>query len=136
VDADPAQMRQLFQNLIGNALKYHRPGVPPVVKVWGESGTGDQGIATREKTPVPSPHSQVTIIIEDNGIGFNEKHAERIFQPFQRLVGKSEYEGSGMGLAICRKVVERHGGSITATSTPGDGTKFIVTLPCSQPGQG
>ena len=69
------------------------------------------------------------IYVEDNGIGFEEQYLERIFQPFQRLHGMSQYEGSGMGLAICRKIVERHSGTITARSTPGKGTTFIIALP-------
>ncbi len=70
--------------------------------------------------------------MEDNGIGFDEKYLDRIFQPFQRLHGRSQYEGTGMGLAICRKIVERHGGTITAKSTPGKGATFIITLPVKQ----
>jgi signal transduction histidine kinase len=71
----------------------------------------------------------VKIFVQDNGIGFEQENAERIFQPFQRLVGRSQFEGSGMGLAICRKIVERHGGEINVQSKPGEGTTFIVTLP-------
>ena len=113
ISADPIQMRQLFQNLIGNALKFHKPGENPMVQVRCVSNT-DSGCQ---------------IIVEDNGIGFEEQYTERIFAPFQRLHGRSEYEGTGMGLAICKKIVERHGGSITVTSTPGTGTCFIVRLP-------
>jgi PAS domain S-box-containing protein len=109
---DPLQLRQLLQNLIGNALKYHRMETPPVVKVH-----------TRQ---IPGG---VQILVEDNGIGFDQSEAEIIFQPFQRLVGRRQYEGSGMGLAICRRIVERHGGEITARSEPGRGSTFIVTLP-------
>ncbi len=116
VEADPLQMRQLMQNLIGNALKYHRRDVPPVVKVYS------QPVADRAR-------DQCQILIDDNGIGFEEIYAERIFTIFQRLHGRSEYEGTGVGLAVCRKIVERHGGSITARSTPGAGSSFIVTLP-------
>ena len=116
IQADPTQMRQLLQNLIGNALKFHREGVPPVIKLHAQ-------ISEVFET------SEVSITVEDNGIGFNEKYLDRLFQPFQRLHGRQEYEGSGMGLAICRKIVERHGGSITARSTPGQGTTFIVVLP-------
>jgi PAS domain S-box-containing protein len=112
VQGDRSQMRQLFQNLIGNALKY-RGRNKPVVRVYGENGSG--------VTPA-------RIYVEDNGIGFEEKYLDRIFQPFQRLHGRSEYEGTGMGLAICRKIVERHGGSITARSRPGEGSTFIVEL--------
>ena len=74
----------------------------------------------------------VEILVKDNGIGFDEKYLDRIFQPFQRLHGRSQYEGTGMGLAICRKIVERHGGTITAKSAPGKGPTFIVTLPVKQ----
>jgi light-regulated signal transduction histidine kinase (bacteriophytochrome) len=111
VAGDPNQLRQLFQNLIANAVKYHRPGVKTVIKIYGE------GNGTRR------------IFVEDNGIGFDESYMEKIFQPFQRLHGRNEYSGIGMGLAICRKIVERHGGTITARSTPGKGSTFIVTLP-------
>jgi PAS domain S-box-containing protein len=115
ISADPTQMRQLFQNLIGNALKFHKQGEKPMVQVRSVCNT-DSGCQ---------------IILEDNGIGFEEQYLDRIFAPFQRLHGRSEYEGTGMGLAICKKIVERHGGSITATSTPGKGTAFIINLPFS-----
>ncbi len=125
IEADPLQIRQLMQNLISNALKFHLPGVQPIVKVNSQPLDIEQG--TVKKLEVN--HWQITI--EDNGIGFDEKYLDRIFNVFQRLHNRSEYEGTGMGLAICRKVVERHGGSITATSTPGQGAKFIITLPTS-----
>lgn len=115
VMGDRIQLAQLFQNLIGNALKFHKPGQPPVVKVWSEIQPGPAGICR--------------IMIEDNGIGFDEKYLDRVFQIFQRLHGRNEYEGTGIGLAICRKIVDRHGGSITASSAPGKGAKFIVALP-------
>ncbi|MFP5213681.1 MAG: PocR ligand-binding domain-containing protein [Acidobacteriota bacterium] len=114
INAEPTQMRQLFQNLIGNGLKFHKEGVRPVVKVRGT--LTDAG--------------ELRIVVEDNGIGFDEKHLEKVFAPFQRLHGRSSrYEGAGMGLAICKRIVERHGGSITANSMPGEGSAFIVTLP-------
>ncbi len=114
VEADPTQMRQLFQNLIGNALKFHRHEEKPLIKVQCTASDG----------------SSFRIIVEDNGIGFNERYMDRIFSPFQRLHGKnSQYEGTGMGLAICKKIVERHGGAIEAQSKPGEGSTFIVTLP-------
>lgn len=118
IEADPAQMRQLFQNLIGNALKFHRPDVPPQVKLYHEC-TPDE--------------KSVIIYVEDNGIGFDERFLSRIFQPFQRLHGRAEFEGSGIGLAVCRKITERHYGSLTARSAPGKGSTFIVTLPVQQP---
>ncbi len=111
--ADGSQMRQLLQNLIGNALKFHRPGSPPVVRVYTE--TAD---------------ATLRLVIEDDGIGFDEKYLDRIFTVFQRLHGRSQYEGTGIGLAICRKIAQRHGGDITATSAPGKGAKFVVSLPC------
>jgi PAS domain S-box-containing protein len=119
--ADKVQMAQLFQNLVGNALKFHKPEEKPLVKV-------------RSETPAPEAPESHRIIVEDNGIGFDEKYLERIFQVFQRLHARSEYEGSGIGLSICRKIVERHGGNITATSAPGSGARFIITLPPRPPG--
>ena len=112
IDADPTQMRQLLQNLIGNGLKFHRPEEGPVVKV--EARLLDQ---------------MCQITIQDNGIGFDIKYLDRILKIFQRLHGRSQYEGTGIGLAICRKIVERHSGSITAKSTLGQGATFIVFLP-------
>jgi PAS domain S-box-containing protein len=121
IEADRDQMQHLFQNLIGNALKYHRPDIPPVVKISSRvnSSNGEYG---------PS----ITLTIEDNGIGFDEQYAERIFQPFQRLHGRGEYEGTGIGLAICQKIVDRHKGKITATSHEGVGSTFLVQLPIRQ----
>ena len=115
VQADPLQMRQLMQNLIGNALKFRRPDEPPVVRVEGEPSNGE-----------------VHIAVSDNGIGFDQKYVDRIFKLFQRLHERGAYEGSGMGLAICRKIVERHGGHITAQSEPGRGTTFLIDLPAGQ----
>ena len=119
LDADSTQMRQLFQNLIGNALKFHRAGESPVVRVRGRVEGGE-----------------AEVVVEDNGIGFDEKYVDRIFGVFQRLHGRTEYAGTGVGLAICRKVVERHGGRIAVRSTPGKGSTFIVTLPVKQPKRG
>lgn len=118
IHGDRGQMAQLLQNLIGNALKFQKPGEAPVVKVYSEFLTVQTGGADAWQ-----------VVVEDHGIGFDEKYRERIFQIFQRLHGRSEYEGTGIGLAICRKIVDRHGGSITAYSTPGAGAKFVITLP-------
>ena len=123
IDADPGQMRQLLQNLISNALKFHRKGEPPVVKVHSHPLDGQRS---------STGNGSCQIVVEDNGIGFDEKYLDRIFATFQRLHGRYEYEGSGIGLAICRKNAERHGGTITAKSTPGQGTAFIVTVPVQQ----
>jgi two-component system CheB/CheR fusion protein len=120
IDADPLQMRRLLQNLIGNALKYRREDEPPVVQL-SSSRPGAR---------------QLTITVRDNGIGFNDQYAEKIFKMFERLHGRMEYEGSGIGLAICRKIVERHGGTISATSAAGQGATFNVTLPIRQPSAG
>jgi signal transduction histidine kinase len=137
VDADPLQVRQLMQNLIGNALKYKRPDVPPVVKISGVAlldGVAASASGPASTAAVADPaHERCQILIEDNGIGFEEVYAEKIFTIFQRLHGRTEYEGTGVGLAVCRKIVERHGGTITARSTPGKGSVFIVTLPMRQP---
>jgi signal transduction histidine kinase len=125
IDADPVQIGQLLQNLIGNALKFHRAEEAPVVKIQGRL-LDDQG---RRPDENPPPHGRCQITVEDNGIGFDEKYLDRIFTVFQRLHGRSEYEGTGVGLAVCRKIAERHGGSITARSTPGRGATFAVMLP-------
>ncbi len=114
--ADPLHMRQLFQTLIGNALKFHREGHPPHIRIS----------ATRSQY---GPDAAWEIAVGDNGIGFDEKYLDRIFRPFQRLHERSAYDGCGIGLAICRKIVERCSGTITARSTPGDGSTFLVTLP-------
>lgn len=123
IAADPVQMRQLFQNLIGNALKFHQPSVAPVVKISSQ--------LVQEPT---APYPVYAIEVADNGIGFEEKYGTRIFQPFQRLHGARSYEGTGMGLAICRRIVERHGGVISTRSQPGVGTTFMITLPAAHPG--
>ncbi|OGL21828.1 hypothetical protein A2707_00545 [Candidatus Saccharibacteria bacterium RIFCSPHIGHO2_01_FULL_45_15] len=118
IHADPMQMRQLFQNLIGNALKFHRPDIPPNVII--------------ESTiikPTSNSNGTYEIRVSDNGVGFDEKYLDRIFAVFQRLHGRDSYEGTGIGLAVCRKIVERHNGEITATSTPGKGSTFIIRLP-------
>jgi signal transduction histidine kinase len=127
VEADPLQVRQLMQNLIGNALKYHRTEEPPVVKVTGST------LAPEPNGETEAGRELCQILIEDNGIGFEQIYAERIFTIFQRLHGRNEYEGTGVGLAVCRKIVERHGGSIKARSAPGQGSTFLVTLPVRQP---
>ena len=113
IECDRMQMTQLFQNLISNALKFHKKGAPPMIHINHrllENGLHE-------------------IRVQDQGIGFDEKYRERIFKPFERLHGNSEYEGTGMGLAICRKIVQRHGGKLTAQSSLQEGTTFIVSLP-------
>ncbi len=133
IDADPSQMRQLFQNLIGNALKFHRPDEKPVIKIYSKnySLTGGSFVIEGKQIHTDGDNS-CEIVIEDNGIGFEEKYLDRIFTVFQRLHGRAEYEGSGIGLAVCRKIVERQGGTITASSQPGKGSAFFITLPVKQ----
>lgn len=128
VEADATQMRQLLQNLIGNALKFHRKDETPVVKVFARTPAGTE--VFRRGVTMPQRYE---LCVEDNGIGFDEKYLDRIFTVFQRLHGRGEYEGTGVGLAICRKIALRHGGDITARSEPGKGATFIVTLPSQQP---
>jgi light-regulated signal transduction histidine kinase (bacteriophytochrome) len=125
VEASVSQMRQLFQNILGNGLKFHREE-RPLIKVSGKEVNAPMGKEVSPDGP------WVEIRVDDNGIGFDEKYLDRIFQPFQRLHGRSQYEGTGIGLAICRKIVERHGGTITAKSTPGKGSTFIIVLPVEQ----
>lgn len=114
VNADRTQMRQLLQNLLANALKFQSPGQRPEVAITAQrlDSAGAWEIS-----------------VKDNGIGFEEAYAERIFRPFQRLHARQEYAGSGMGLAICRKIVQRHGGTLVARSAPGAGSTFVITLP-------
>ncbi len=123
VEADPTRMRQLFQNLIGNALKFARPGVPPLVTVRMAPVDGERPAEVRADGEL------CRVLIEDNGIGFEQKHAEKIFGVFQRLHARSEYEGTGIGLALCRRIVDGHGGRLAARSVPGEGTTFDIILP-------
>ncbi len=123
IDADRTQMRQLLQNLVGNALKFQRPGVTPVVTVSAE--------IIRNEHFDDQPDMCV-LRVADNGIGFDNKYKDQIFTIFQRLHGRNEYEGTGIGLATVRKIVERHGGLIDADGIEGQGATFIVTLPIQQ----
>lgn len=116
VTADPAQIRQLFLKLIGNSIKFRQPDVPPSIRISGSETEVHRKQAVR-------------VAIEDNGIGFEAHYAKQIFSPFERLHGRSRFEGTGMGLAIAKRIVERHGGRITARSTIGKGSVFEITLP-------
>ncbi len=113
IEANAPQMRQLFQNLISNSIKFHKQGMLPKIKIYGK----------------PVPKKCWKIFIEDQGIGFDEKYLDRIFKPFERLHGVDSFEGTGMGLAICKKIVESHNGTITAKSQPDQGACFLFTLP-------
>jgi signal transduction histidine kinase len=125
IAADRTQMRQLFQNLISNALKFHKPGERPIVHVQAETFPAAAARFDGEAAAL----ARCVISVEDNGIGFDEKHAERIFGAFERLHGRSAYEGTGIGLSIARKIAWRHGGHIDAFGRPGVGSTFTVTLP-------
>ena len=133
LEADPTQMRRLLQNLVGNALKFHREGVAPVVHVRGARAPVTDH---PEADLAPGTEAVVRLVVEDNGIGFEEKFLDRIFMPLQRLNGQRDREGTGIGLAVCRRIAERHGGTIEAESTPGAGSRFTVLLPASPPASG
>lgn len=132
IEADSLQMRMLMQNLIANAIKFHKKGERPVIKVSADIKHQVKAGGDAER----AGKSVCELRVRDNGIGFDLKYLDRIFSIFQRLHGRNEYEGTGIGLATCRKIVERHNGTITADSAPGDGTTFIVCLPVKQTGGG
>jgi len=121
IQADPLQMRQLLLNLLSNALKFQLPDARPVVMI--QARIFNQ----------PSGEEMCELTVSDNGIGFEEIYLEKIFAVFQRLHGRTEYEGTGVGLAVCRRITDRHHGTITAKSQLGQGSAFIVTLPLRQP---
>ena len=128
IEGDATQLGQLFQNLLVNALKFCKNGEFPMVTISADCLKE----GTAHTSHVTNGQPKWRISVKDNGIGFEEEYAERIFGIFQRLHGRHEYEGTGIGLAICRKVAEHHGGTITAHSTPGQGATFLVTLPGKQ----
>ena len=138
IEADARQMYQLFQNLLVNALKFSRPGIAPEVKVFAEMQTTTSVVSMSAEAESDVEASlavtgqEYRFFVKDNGIGFDEKYLDRIFTVFQRLHGRDEYEGTGIGLAVVRKIVERHGGTVTAQSVVGEGTTFIITLPVVQ----
>ena len=124
IDGVPGQLRQVFQNLIGNSLKFSRDGIPPHIRI------NSQYIANKavdSEISQKGPYCRITV--SDNGIGFDEKYLEKIFIIFQGLNDRKMYEGTGIGLAIAKKIIERHNGLITARSRPGEGADFIIILP-------
>ena len=121
LEADKTQMRQLLQNVIANALKFRKLDEPPVVQLGSRLDVASSAGPCWE------------IEVRDNGIGFDNQYRDRIFNLFERLNGRNEYEGTGMGLAICRRIVERHGGSIAAQGELGKGARFLIRLPAQQP---
>ncbi len=116
---DPFQMQQMFEQLLDNAIKFRKDDVPPLVRV--------------DAAPLPDDEGAHRIHITDNGLGFEEQYAERIFRPFERLHGRGKYPGAGLGLAICRKIAERHGGRLTASGTLGEGAVLTLVLPAARP---
>jgi len=127
IRGDHTQIRRLFQNLISNAIKFHKPAQQPLVQVSGRIMRAQEIFG--EFDIVVGPREWVCIVVKDNGIGFDEKYAEKIFNIFQRLHGRNEYEGTGIGLSICRKIVSNHNGYIVARSMENVGSEFIIILP-------
>ena len=125
IEAVASQMKQLLTNIINNAIKFHKEGIPPVIRIESE----ELGVEEKKEFELElfSPYYRVQI--SDNGIGFESEYATRIFQVFQRLHGKSEYPGSGIGLAICKKIIEYHHGVIFAENIPGTGARFTFIIP-------
>lgn len=128
IEAVPGQIRQVFQNIISNALKFSRKDVPPQVNISADIVTD-----LNPDSAAFAGGQYCRIIIRDNGIGFNEKYLSKIFTIFQRLHTSDLYEGTGIGLAIAKKVIDKHGGLITARSREGEGATFIIVLPLKQP---
>lgn len=125
IQAVPSQMQQLFQNLMDNACKFKRPDVPTVIDIRYRKAT----TAELSEFELWTEGEFCVLEFADNGIGFDQENAERIFNIFQRLHGVSEYQGSGIGLAICKKVVDNHRGAIKASGVPGAGAVFTIVLP-------
>ncbi len=127
IEMIPDQIRQVFQNIISNAIKFSKPATAPEMKIWSDF--------TKQKSAeskAAERGSYCRIYIEDNGIGFNEQYLDKIFTMFQRLHGRSEYQGTGIGLSIVKKIIEKHNGLVTARSRENKGTTFILVLPVSQ----
>jgi PAS domain S-box-containing protein len=125
IDAIPSQMKQLFDNLLNNSIKFRKAGVHPVISIRCLQLTRRQ----KEQHHLDAGHTWFRIDFADNGIGFEPEYNERIFQIFQRLHGKSEFPGSGIGLAICKKIIDQHKGLIYATGKPDNGATFTIILP-------
>jgi len=116
VEAEPVQIRQLMQNLIANGIKYHKKGNIPYITI----------------TTKPAADGMVRIEVTDNGIGIAPEYQQSIFVMFKRLHSRSEYEGTGIGLAVCKKIVERHGGKVGVESEPDKGSTFWFTIPVAE----
>jgi len=127
VRGDRAQIKRLFQNLISNAIKFHKPGEKPAVEISAKVAKRSE-IEDEFGIAITAPE-YIRVTIRDNGIGFDEKYKDKIFNIFQRLHGRNEYEGTGIGLSICRKIVTNHKGFITANSEENVGSEFIIIFP-------
>lgn len=127
IHAVPGQIRQLFQNLLSNSLKFSRPGIPPLIKIKTATDFAEFPLGKNEDK------GWLRFSISDNGIGFQQDYSEKIFTIFQRLHSREKYEGTGIGLAIVKKIVEKHNGSVSVRSIPGEGTSFFISLPLRQP---
>jgi len=126
IPVNPTLIRPLFHNLIHNALKYSRENINPVIRIYSEY---DAGFSKANNQEVNNKYCR--IFVEDNGIGFEQAYSEQIFDMFKRLHHHNEYEGTGIGLALCKKIVEEHNGYISARSIIGEGSTFIISLPVS-----
>ena len=120
IRAVPSLMRQLFYNLVNNAIKFRKEAVDPVIRIESRIKSSSNGTSDK---------NYYNIIVSDNGIGFDPKYKEEIFLVFKRLHSYHEFEGSAVGISICKKIVEKHNGSIVAESTPGEGSTFTIELP-------
>lgn len=130
INAIPLQMNQLFYNLIGNALKFSKKNIPPIIKISSRILSAQETI----KFPTLNPHlNYCEIILEDNGIGFSKQYSQKIFNIFQRLHSNHEYAGTGIGLSICKKIIEKHKGEIFAAAIENEGATFQIILPIKQP---
>jgi signal transduction histidine kinase len=126
IDVNKGQIRQVFQNIINNALKFSRPNAKPVIKIEGKR-LAEKSFQSKEAEDGP----YCLICVEDNGIGFDEKYVKVIFELFERLHSKDKFEGTGIGLAIAKKIIDKHDGLIMAKSNEGEGSEFRIILPVS-----
>jgi signal transduction histidine kinase len=126
--AIPGQIRQLFQNLISNAIKFTKPDVAPIVQIKSEILKGED----IEQEGLDNHKEYCKITVKDNGIGFDQQYADKIFELFQRLHTRNEYQGTGIGLAVCKKIVDKHNGKINVSSKINEGTLFTIILPINQ----
>ena len=122
------QLRQLFVNLISNSIKFSRDGVPPEINITSRILSGND----IDNPNLYPNQNYVEITLKDNGIGFSQEYAAKIFEVFQRLHAKGTYDGTGIGLAICKKIIDKHYGLIFAHSNPGEGAEFTIILPLEQ----